>query len=484
MSLDRLRYPTTACNNATSERQWSTSTPERKAMQQNTGRAIRGHGVLCADNAESGLRAGESPERFPKGRPLSMRVLVLGSFPPRECGIATFTKDVVDSLAALGVPCDVVAIDEPSSDGRMYGPQVVASLKRDDPSSYESTAAFINAHPASVLLVQHEYGLFGGEDGDAFLALLDAVRKPVVVALHTILTAPSAHHRAATQRLCAGADAIVVLSQTGKDILNWVYAVNETAIHIIPHGVPDVPFLSTAHAKLKLGLGHRKVISTFGLLSRGKGLEDAIGAMSTIVARHPDALYLVLGQTHPLVRQQEGESYREALRALVTAHGLQHNVDFVSRYLSFEDLVAYLSASDIYLTPYLNADQIVSGTLAYALGCGKAIVSTPYLYAKEVLADNRGLFCNFRDPASIAAGVTTLLDHPQRRHAMERCAYRYGHEMRWSNVAASYSHVFRDAMGGKVIEFPTRPVAFEKPLRMLAATANWMTGTSTNAVTP
>ncbi|MDQ6944246.1 MAG: glycosyltransferase family 4 protein [Candidatus Eremiobacteraeota bacterium] len=400
-----------------------------------------------------------------------LHALVLGSFPPRECGIATFTKDVVDSLTRVGVPCDVVAIDEPGSDGRMYGPQVAASLKRDDPSSYEATAAFINAHPASVLLVQHEFGLFGGEDGDAFLALLAAVRKPVVIVLHTILTAPRAHHRAVTRRLCARADAIVVLSHTGKDILKQVYAVNEAAIHIIPHGVPDVAFLSTTHSKRKLGLSHRKVISTFGLLSRGKGLEDAIRAMSMIVARHPDALYLILGQTHPLVRQTEGESYRESLRALVTAHGLKHNVDFVDRYLSFEDLVAYLSASDIYLTPYLNADQIVSGTLAYALGCGKAIVSTPYLHAREVLAQDRGRFCNFRDPVSIAAVVTTLLDHPQRRRAMELRAYRYGHEMRWSNVAASYSRLFRDVIGGNVSEIPARPRAFEQPLRMLASTA-------------
>jgi glycosyltransferase involved in cell wall biosynthesis len=332
--------------------------------------------------------------------------------------------------------------------------------------------------------VSNEYGLFGGDDGDALLALVAAVRKPVVVALHTILTAPTAHHRRATHRLCADADVIVVLSHTGKDILKWVYAVNETAIHIIPHGVPDVPFLSTAHAKIRLGLGHRKVISTFGLLSRGKGLEDAIGAMSTIAASHPSALYLVLGQTDPLVRQQEGESYRETLRALVVAHGLEHNVDFVGRYLPFEDLVAYLSASDIYLTPYLDADQIVSGTLAYALGCGKAIVSTPYPYAQEVLAENRGLFCNFRDPASIAVAVTTLLDYPQRRHAMERCAYRYGHEMRWSNVAASYSRLLRDATDRNVLDFPTRPAVLKQPLRMLAATANWRTGASTNAVTP
>ncbi len=413
-------------------------------------------------------------------RARSMRVIVLGSFPPRECGIATFTKDVVDNLGARDdVQCEVITIDESGGETRAYGPQVVARLKRDDRSSYESVAAFINAHPASVLLVQHEYGLFGGEDGEAFLDLLAAVRKPVVVTFHTVLAAPSAHHRAVTQRICARAQTIVVLSNTSKDILQHVYAVNEKMIRMIPHGVPDVAFTSTARAKTRLGLGDRKIISTFGLLSRGKGLEDAIGAMRAIASHHPDALYLILGQTHPIVRQQEGESYRATLNALVTAQGMQRNVAFVGRYLSFEDLIAYLSATDIYLTPYLNADQIVSGTLAYALGCGKAIVSTPYLYAREVLAQGRGLLCDFRDPASIAASVTALLDHPQRRHAMELRAYQYGHDMKWSNVAMSYSHLFRDATSNDARQLPGRRLAPPRSSRMIAVPAHWAAGTAT-----
>jgi glycosyltransferase involved in cell wall biosynthesis len=379
---------------------------------------------------------------------------VLGSFPPRECGLATFTKDVVDGLVARAdVQCDVIAIDEPGGEARMYGPHVVARLKRDDRASYATVAAFINAHPASSVLVQHEYGLFGGEDGVAFLDLLGAIRKPVVVALHTILPAPSAHHCWVTQRICALAKSVVVLSHTGKDILRHVYAVDSDTIRIIPHGVPDVPFQSTTRAKRRLGLGNRMLISTFGLLSRGKGLEDAIEAMRTIVIHHPEALYLILGQTHPLVRQHEGETYRDALHSLVTARGLQHNVDFIDRYLSFEDLVAYLLATDVYVTPYLNADQIVSGTLAYAVGCGKAIVSTPYLYAREILAHDRGLLCGFRDAASIATRVTTLLDHPRRRQAMARRAYHHGRHMTWSNVAAAYVRAVRDATRSDAVEF-------------------------------
>lgn len=396
-----------------------------------------------------------------------MRVLVVGSFPPRECGIATFTKDVVDHLGARNdVICEVIAIDESGGESRAYGVPVVARIKRDDRSSYSSVAGFINKHPASVVLVQHEYGLFAGEDGAAFLDLLAAVRKPVVVTFHTVLAAPNAHHHAVTQDICARADTVVVLSHTGKTILQQAYGVCEKTIRMIPHGVPDVPLTSTQTAKRRLGFDDRKIVSTFGLLSRGKGLEDAIGAMRTIASDHPEALYLILGETHPIVRQQEGESYREELSALVTKHGLQNNVAFVGRYLSFEDLIVYLSATDIYLTPYLNADQIVSGTLAYALGCGKAIVSTPYLYAREVLARERGLLCDFHDPASVAANVTALLDHPERRHAMERRAYEYGHEMRWSNVAASYAQILREAASSRAPNSPPRRLVHREALHM------------------
>ncbi len=408
------------------------------------------------------------PGVFPnEQRSRSIRVLVVGSFPPRECGIATFTKDVVDHLAARDdVRCEVIAIDEAGGEARTYGVPVVARIKRDDRSSYASAAGFINQHPASIVLVQHEYGLFAGEDGAAFLDLLAAVRKPVVVTFHTVLPAPNANHRAVTQAICARAEAVVVLSHMGKTILQQAYGVSEKKIHMIPHGVPDVPFTSTEPAKRKLGFAGRNIVSTFGLLSRGKGLEDAIEAMQTIASDHPEALYLILGQTHPIVRQQEGESYREALAAQVIKHGLQRNVAFVGRYLSFDDLIFYLSATDIYLTPYLNADQIVSGTLAYALGCGKAIVSTPYLYAREVLARGRGSLCDFHDPTSIAANVTALLDHPHRRHAMERRAYKFGHEMRWSNVAASYAQIFSDATGCSAPDSLPRHVVHHDVLRM------------------
>jgi glycosyltransferase involved in cell wall biosynthesis len=373
------------------------------------------------------------------------RTLFLGSFPPRECGIATFTKDVVDSFdRAFGTKSEIVAIDEPGGEMRKYGPEVVARLQQDDRESYADIAALVNAHPAEVLNIQHEYGLFGGERGEWLVDLLKLVEKPIAMTLHTILPEPDKQMLHVTRELIAYTNTAVVLSETGKDLLVRVYGIDANKIRVIHHGVPDVPFHSTDAAKASFGIGQRMVISTFGLINRGKGLEFAIEAMRGVVRRHPDALYLILGETHPVVRRQEGESYRESLHALVREYGLQNNVHLVDKYLDFDELVSYLEATDIYLTPYLNPVQIVSGTLAYAVGCGKAIVSTPYLYAEEVLAHNRGFLCSFRDAKSIADIITGLLDDPSLRRATERRAYRFGRQMTWPHVAAEYGRLFTE----------------------------------------
>ena len=371
----------------------------------------------------------------------------MGSFPPRECGIATFTKDVVDSFdAAFGTRSQVIAIDEPGGESRTYPSNVVARLRQFDRGSYARISALINTHPAPILNVQHEYGLFGGECGAWFADLIESVTKPVVVSLHTVLPDPSPEHRAVAIRICARADAVVVLSQTGKDILTREYRIPGEKISVIHHGVPDVAFMPTDGPKATFGVGERMVISTFGLISRGKGLEYAIEAMRTIVKAHPEALYLILGQTHPEVRRQEGESYRQSLLEKIAGYGLQNNVKLVDRYLEFGELVNYLAATDIYLTPYLNPVQIVSGTLAYAVGCGKAIVSTPYLYAKELLDHHRGFLVDFRDAPGIANLVTALLDQPALRRATERRAYRFGRQMTWPHVALEYGRLFADVV--------------------------------------
>lgn len=384
------------------------------------------------------------------------KVLLLGSYPPRECGIATFTADVKASFdACFGTRSEVIAIDEPGGESRRYPPEVVARLSEQDRYSYTQVARFINRHAAQVLNIQHEYGLFGGERGEWLCDLLDAVDKPVVLTLHTVLPEPDETMMRVTRALCERASRVVSLSGTGRDLLETIYGVDPAKLRVVHHGVPDVPFSSTDAAKASFGIGQRMVISTFGLINRGKGLEYAIEAMRDVVKRHPEALYLILGETHPVVRRHEGESYRESLQQMVDELGLKNNVKLIDKYLDFDELVSYLAATDIYLTPYLNPVQIVSGTLAYAVGCGKAIVSTPYLYAQELLAYNRGFLCGFRDARSIAEHVTALLDDPSLRRATERRAYRFGRQMTWPQVASEYGRLFVELVPQAPTQFVT-----------------------------
>lgn len=384
------------------------------------------------------------------------RILFLSSYPPRECGIATFTQDVVSAFdSAFGVRSDVIAVDEPGGEARRHPACVVGRLAEQDIYSYAETARTINAHPAEVLNIQHEYGLFGGDRGEWLVQLMNAVEKPIVLTLHTVLPEPDDTMLRVTRELCDAASAVVTLSQTGHDLLVHRYGIEPSLVRVIHHGVPDVPFTSTDAAKASFGIGERTVISTFGLINRGKGLEYAIEAMREVVTRHPEALYLILGETHPVVRRREGESYRESLVEMVREFGLQNNVKLVDKYLDFDELVSYLQATDIYLTPYLNPTQIASGTLAYAVGCGKAIVSTPYLYAEELLAHRRGFLCEFRDAASIANAVNGLLDDPSLRRATERRAYRFGRQMTWPHLAADYGRLFVDLAPPATVELVT-----------------------------
>jgi glycosyltransferase involved in cell wall biosynthesis len=384
-------------------------------------------------------------------------MLFLGSYPPRECGIATFTKDVVDSFdERYNTRSEIVAIEEPGAPERAYAEAVVGNLIQDDRDSYREIAEFVNAHPCEALNVQHEYGLFGGDNGEWIVDLISLVRKPVIVSLHTVLPNPSSDHLRTTRTICATASAVVVLSSTGKDILIDRYGIDPLKVNVVHHGVPDVPFRDTAAPKEALGLGARQVVSTFGLINSGKGLEYAIEAMRDVAAQHPETLYLILGQTHPVVRRHEGEIYRESLVKMVADYGLENNVKLIDRYLGFDELVGYLQATDIYLTPYLNPVQIVSGTLAYAIGLGKAVVSTPYLYAEELLAHGRGFLVNFRDAASIANTMNSLLEDRDLRASTERRAYRFGRQMTWPHVAQQYGRLFSSLL-------PNRRTALATP---------------------
>jgi polysaccharide biosynthesis protein PslF len=387
---------------------------------------------------------------------LPPRALFLGSYPPRECGIATFTKDMVDAYdRAFHLRAPVIAVDEPGAEVRRYPPEVIARIAEQERNSYAAAADFVNRNPVELVNIQHEYGLFGGERGEWLVDFLRLLEKPAVLTLHTVLPDPDESYLRVTRELCKYAARVVALSETGRGLLEEIYGIDPHHVQVIHHGVPDVPFQDTHSAKATFGIGQRTVISTFGLISRGKGLEYAIEAMRSVVRRHPETLYLILGETHPVVRRREGESYREALTAMVREYGLHYNVQLVDKYLDFDEVVSYLAATDIYLTPYLNPAQIVSGTLAYAVGCGKAIVSTPYLYAQELLAHNRGFLCDFRDADSIALRLNMLLDDPALRRATERRAYRFGRQMTWPHVASEYGQLFTELCPRDPLELVT-----------------------------
>lgn len=376
------------------------------------------------------------------------KVVFIASFPPRQCGIATFTNDVIAAVTGRNPLIEplVVAMDEqPTPALRNYPPMVKFVVPQYHQAAYGRAASFINGSGAQILCVQHEFGLFGGAAGEWLLDLLKKVKLPVVTVLHTVLTEPEPHYRRVLLELARLSSKLVVMTHTAARLLQEVYHIPSHKLTVIHHGVPDVPFAPSDEAKIGLGLAGRTVLSTFGLINQGKGIEYVLDALPPVVVRHPELVYLVLGGTHPVVRQHEGESYRERLEARVYDLGLQDHVRFENRYLDFDELCGYLAATDVYLTPYLSLDQIVSGTLAYALGFGKAIISTPYLYAEEALAEGRGLLVASRDNASITTALLDLLDNPGRLAQIQRAAYAYGHEMAWPNIGEQYGLVFRES---------------------------------------
>lgn len=367
----------------------------------------------------------------------------IATYPPSECGIATFTKDVVTSVAKY-TPFSrptVVAVKR-EHEIEPYERIVRFQILKEVRNSYLDAAKFLNESSVDIVSVQHEYGIYGGPDGEYLLDLVEALEKPAVATLHTVLQNPSPNQKRIIQELGRMCEVLIVMVKTGRQILLDVYGVDPRKVTVIPHGVPNVHRVSTTSVKRALGIADKLILSTFGLINRGKGIEYVIQAMPKILERHPNAIYLVLGETHPGVRRHEGESYRNMLTEIIDKLGIHEYVRFNNRFLTLNELVRYLCATDVYITPYLNKDQIVSGTLAYALGCGKAIVSTPYLYAEEVLAEGRGLLVDFASPDSIAEAVNRILDDKDLKESLEAAAYRYGRRAAWFNVAVDYLELF------------------------------------------
>lgn len=369
-------------------------------------------------------------------------VTLLGNHLPRHCGIATFTTDLADALAAANVECSVVAMNDRGK-GYGYPERVRFEIAESDVGSYHRAADFMNVNAADVLSVQHEYGIFGGKAGAHLLTLLREQRMPIVSTLHTILAEPNAEQRVVMDELCALSERIVVMSAHGAELLSKVHGVPPRKIDLIPHGIPELP--GATNSKNKLGVQGRPVVFTFGLLSRDKGIEYVIDALPAIVKRFPEVVYIVLGATHPHVKESEGEAYRLMLESRGHRLGVDDNLVFHDRFVKESELVQFLAAADIYITPYLNPEQITSGTLAFAVGSGKSVISTPYRYARELLADGRGVLVPWRDSAAIANEVISLLGDDEKKSELERRACAFGKAMTWPVVANAYIQTFQRA---------------------------------------
>src|SRR5512136_337437 len=371
------------------------------------------------------------------------RIAFIGNYLPRQCGIATFTTDLCEAVAAeySGTTCIALPVND-TEEGYDYPPRVRFELTEKDIDSYRRAADFLNINNVDLVSLQFEYGIFGGRVGSHILALLRELRMPVVTTLHTILRDPDPDQRRVLEEVAALSDRLVVMSERGGEFLQEVYRVPPGKIDFIPHGIPDVPFVDPSFHKDLFGVEGKTVLLSFGLLSANKGIETVIAALPAIVARYPHVVYIILGATHPHVLQHEGETYRLSLQWLAQEKGVEGHVVFYNRFVSLEELVEFISAADIYITPYLNPAQITSGTLAYTLGAGKAVISTPYWYAEEMLAEGRGALVPFRDPAALAEKVIALLDNEAKRHAMRKRAYLFGRDMIWPRVARRYMESF------------------------------------------
>ena len=384
-------------------------------------------------------------------------VVLVGDYPPRRCGIATFTADVREALlqANPGVACRIAALDDEAA-RYAYPAEVAYRIAQDEPGDYRAAAAAINADAPDIVCVQHEFGIFGGLAGEHLMLLLDALDAPVVSTVHTVLETPDDDQRRVFDRLIARSARIIVMAERGREMLRRVWSVPEEKIALVPHGAPDAPCAGTAAAKAKLGYAGRELLFTFGLLSPNKGIETAIRALPAIVAARPKALYLVLGATHPHLIAREGEAYRESLVALAEELGVADHLQLLDTYTDTPKLVEYLSAADVYVTPYLNPAQITSGTLSYAAALGKPIVSTPYWHAEELLADDRGILVPFRDAGAIAEAVTDLLIQPQARRALRQRIYDYTRDTVWSRFGERYLAVFGAARSQAPAARPSR----------------------------
>ncbi|MES2572358.1 MAG: glycosyltransferase family 4 protein [Verrucomicrobiota bacterium] len=373
-------------------------------------------------------------------------IAFLGNHVPRRCGIATFTADISEAIAAEfpGAACVVGAVND-RPEGYAYPERVCFEINEQDIDSYRRAADFLNINNVEVVSVQHEFGIYGGPAGSHLLTLLRQVRMPVVTTLHTVLSEPNSEQRLVMEQLDLLSSRFIVMAERGREMLETIYGVAPDKIDLIPHGVIDMPFIDSNFFKDLFGVEGKTVLLTFGLLSPNKGIEYVIDAMPAILEQHPNVVYIVLGATHPHLIAHEGEAYRQRLELQAKERGVSENVIFHDRFVTLEELKEFIGAADIYITPYLNEAQVTSGTLAYTFGAGKAIISTSYWHAQELLAGERGVLVPFRDAPAIAAGVSYYLSNPTLMTAMRKRAWKAGREMAWPVVARRYMESFERA---------------------------------------
>ncbi len=370
---------------------------------------------------------------------------VIGNFLPRQCGIATFTTDLVRSINAniKGVNCFAVAMND-VPEGYDYPSEVRFEVNQNELREYIVASEFLNISGVNVVCLQHEYGIFGGEYGNYIVQLIKRLSMPVVTTLHTILQNPAPGQKRVLIDIINSSTQVVVMSEMAIRFLTDIYNVPKEKITLIHHGIPDIPFIDPNFFKDKFGVEGKKVLLTFGLLSKNKGIETVIRALPKVLEKHPDVVYIVLGATHPHVKRAEGESYRYSLVQMVKRLGLEENVIFFDRFVDLSELIEFLSCCDIYVVPYLSEAQIVSGTLIYAMGAGKAIISTPFWYAKEMLRDNRGILCDFGNSEQFADAIIRLLDDELERNTIRKNAYQFSRNAVWSKVATDYVSLFNE----------------------------------------
>ena len=380
-----------------------------------------------------------------------MKISFIGTYPPRRCGIGTFTNNLVKNIdptgnsADLGSNVDVIAINN-NIPFEEYPSEVKLTIDQQAQHDYYKAADFINFSDSRLCILEHEFGIFGGESGVYILHLVHRLRIPLVVTLHTVLEYPSFLEKSILQELGKKAAKIVVMSHLGAEFLRKIYNISKEKITLIEHGVPNFTNTSSLELKKKFHFEKKKIILTFGLLGRNKGIETVIHALPKVVKKHPEVVFLVLGKTHPNVVVSAGEHYRQYLKLLVREKRLQNHVFFINQFLPEKTLLQYLSSTDIYVTPYLNEDQITSGTLSYAVGAGAACVSTPYWHAKELLADGRGELFDFKDSKQLKDIIVDLLDNPQKLQELRTGAYNYGKTIRWSLIGKKYQKLAENVL--------------------------------------